>query len=175
MVADDSTFNAIRSYNPRSNSPIVHRNLISAILPRELRTEWKKESGMDVNGSLRSRTAQPTRQLKIDRSFHKRVERPALDKQTQFFKMFRSDVYEYPMDQEALIYDPTSQALHHLNETAYFVWRHYESQSPKDLAQELTRTYNVDIETATDHVAEAINMFRINGLFAVEPLDESYE
>lgn len=81
----------------------------------------------------------------------------------------RADVLEYPIDNEALLYDPTLQALYCLNETAFYVWRQCNGRSPADLASDLARSYDVENDIALDHVTNAVEMLAIGGLFAEEP------
>ena len=175
MVANASTFNAIKKHRPNYYSPKVSSTLISGTLPHGVFAECKGEAVTDINRSSTTRTLRSRPQSRIDRNPVKQSEQPPLGQKTQSYKIFRDDVFIYPIDNEALMYDPAIQTLHHLNETAYYVWCHYDSQSAEDLANTLAHRYNVDIQTAFNHVTEVIRLFRIGGLLAVEPLDESYE
>jgi hypothetical protein len=80
----------------------------------------------------------------------------------------RPDVLEYPIDDEALLYDPTFHALYHLNETAFFVWRRCDGQSSADLASALIRAYDVKHDAAIEHVNNMIGLLQVGGLFAEE-------
>jgi len=83
----------------------------------------------------------------------------------------RPDVREYPIDNEALIYDPQAKVLYHLNETACRVWRGCDGRTVDHLAAALSATYDVDKATAAGHVAQLIGLFEIGGLLAREAAD----
>jgi hypothetical protein len=83
----------------------------------------------------------------------------------------RTDVREYPIDDEALVYDPQTQVLYHLNETAFAIWRRCDGRRIEELASGLTDEYDVNPETALDHVSTVVEILETGGLFAPEATD----
>ena len=82
----------------------------------------------------------------------------------------RADILEYPIDREALLHDRTLQTLHCLNETAFYVWRQCDGRSLADLASALTRSYDVEYDTALEHVMRIVELLSVGGLFASEDM-----
>ena len=175
VVANSSTFSAIKKHKLKYNSPNVSSTLISGILPLDVATEWKGEALMGIHHLSTLETKSLTHNYRADRNTVEQSEQASLIQKTPSFKMFRDNVFIYPIDNEALIYNPAVQTLHHLNETAYYVWSHYDSQSAEDFANAFAHKYNVEIHTAIDHIIKVIKLFRNRSLLTMEPLDESYE
>ena len=72
----------------------------------------------------------------------------------------RSDVCERNVDGEALLYDPCNGNLCRLNETALVVWRACDGQaSAHDIARQLVDSFEVEFDTALDHVDQLVAMF----------------
>jgi len=76
----------------------------------------------------------------------------------------RTDVLEYPIDNEALVYDPVIQMLYHLNQSALFVWHNCAGRTIEETASALTGTFNVELGTAVGHVAEVVACLSTGGL-----------
>jgi len=83
----------------------------------------------------------------------------------------RIDVHAYPIDDEALVYDPQTQSLYQLNETAFAIWRRCDGRTLREIASALAGTYDVDPQAALDHVSEVVQVLAIGGLFAQEATD----
>jgi hypothetical protein len=82
----------------------------------------------------------------------------------------RADLVLEPLDDEALLVAPAG-AIHRLNATALFVWRHCDGRTAlHTLADRLTRQFEVDFATARRHVEETLALFAELGLLAAEPL-----
>ncbi len=65
----------------------------------------------------------------------------------------RSDVTVYEIDDDLLIYDPTTGDTHRLNDTARHVWQHCDGQcNLAGLAHDLTQTYEVSLDEAQQQV-----------------------
>jgi len=77
----------------------------------------------------------------------------------------RDDVQEYPIDGEALLYDPRHKTLYHLNETAHFVWRQCNGHSLADISRSLNATYDVDAAMVTTQITRILELFAAGELF----------
>ena len=65
----------------------------------------------------------------------------------------RADVTVYEIDDDLLIYDPTTGDTHRLNDTARYVWQHCDGQRDlAGLAHDRTRVYEVSLDEAQQHV-----------------------
>ncbi len=72
----------------------------------------------------------------------------------------RRDVVEQELDAEVLLFDPQNGSTYRLNQTALAVWRACDGRaSTHQIAKQLTETYDVDMETAFDHVEQLVMMF----------------
>ena len=72
----------------------------------------------------------------------------------------REDIVEHPFEQEAILYDPESGRVYFLNETGCTVWRQCDGRATTHhLARQHVDVYDVDFETALDHVEELIAFF----------------
>ncbi len=57
------------------------------------------------------------------------------------------------LDGEFVLYDPEEDAIHNLNETAYFVWKNCDGHcSASEIANRLEEQYYVSMETANGDV-----------------------
>ena len=81
----------------------------------------------------------------------------------------RSDVVENVLDLEAILFDPVCGATHRLNETALAVWRQCDGiTSTRQIAERLGDDYEVDPETALQHVEQLIVVFAEAGLLDMD-------
>lgn len=77
----------------------------------------------------------------------------------------RQGVIEETLDGQVLLYDTRTDRMHRLNETALLIWRHCDgTTSHRDIAASLTTTFEVDFETALDHVEETALVLAEAGL-----------
>jgi hypothetical protein len=77
----------------------------------------------------------------------------------------RDGLTVHEVDGELLLFDLESAETHRLNETAYFVWEQCDgSTEPRQIAEALVETYEVQLSTATDHVEQILADFRHHGL-----------
>lgn len=68
---------------------------------------------------------------------------------------------------EAVLFDPLTNATFHLNATAMFVWeRCRPGFTIPDIAQALANRYDTDLERAIDDVEQLIALFANHGLLA---------
>jgi hypothetical protein len=81
----------------------------------------------------------------------------------------RAGIREYSIDRETLLFDAEARTLHHLNETAYFLWRCCDGRSIDDLSRALIERYKIAPDSATDHVKELFESLWIARLFDEEP------
>jgi len=72
----------------------------------------------------------------------------------------RSTICEHGMDGEAILFDPETRRTYLLNQTAFQLWRRCDGYSTlHDLAEAQTAMYDVDFETALDHVQQTVAYF----------------
>ena len=72
----------------------------------------------------------------------------------------RGDVCSHRLDGEALLYDPLTCKTLLLNDVALAVWNNCDgNRTTRDLAQSLVASYDVDEETAEDHVCQLLAFF----------------
>ncbi|MFH1109299.1 MAG: PqqD family protein [Planctomycetota bacterium] len=76
----------------------------------------------------------------------------------------RSGLCEYPIDDEAIVYDPRTQMLHYLNETAFAIWRACDGRTIRDIASTLARTYDADSGVVLGHASQMVNLLAVGGL-----------
>lgn len=70
------------------------------------------------------------------------------------------------MDGELLILDMRNNQIHHLNQTAAFLWNEYDGQkSLAQLADALADFFEIDIEMARNDVAQWVLQLRNLNLF----------
>ena len=83
----------------------------------------------------------------------------------------RRDIVEHPFEQEAILYDPQTGRAYFLNETGFTVWRQCEGRATThQLARQHVDAYDVDFDTALDHVEELIAFFAESNLLDGEVL-----
>jgi len=69
----------------------------------------------------------------------------------------RRDVVEEELDGEVILCVPRTGSLHRLNETAVEVWRRCDGRATtREVAAYLTEAFDVDFDTALDHVEELV-------------------
>ena len=69
----------------------------------------------------------------------------------------RSDIRAHELDGEGLLFDPVSADTHHLNETAYWIWKECDGRGdPASIAAGLADVYDLTLEAAVRYVQEAI-------------------
>ncbi len=77
----------------------------------------------------------------------------------------RDDLVLDELDAEASVFDPRSGNTYHLNQTAHIVWMRCDGfTTPRQIAREMTKTYEVTSQIALDHVEQLVSMFAASGL-----------
>lgn len=77
----------------------------------------------------------------------------------------KANVVDNDLDREAVLFNPATGATHRLNETARVVWRQCNGQTAaRQIAERLSEDYDVDPETALQHVEQLIVVFAEAGL-----------
>jgi PqqD family protein of HPr-rel-A system len=81
------------------------------------------------------------------------------------FPLRKLNVVENELDREAVLFNPDTGATHRLNETALAVWRQCNGRiAVRQIADGLNEKYDVDPETALQHVEQLIVVFAEAGL-----------
>ena len=71
--------------------------------------------------------------------------------------------------EEVLLYDPASGHTYHLNQSALEVWQQCDGRrTTVDMALRQAASYDVDYETALDHVEQLVALFADSGLLDLE-------
>ena len=77
----------------------------------------------------------------------------------------RKDLSVEILDEEAILYDPATGQTHRLSRSALDVWQQCDSRKTTlDLARRQTEIYDIDQETALDHVEQLVALFAEAGL-----------
>ncbi len=72
----------------------------------------------------------------------------------------RSDVVAEELDGEVVLFDPRSGNTYRLNQTALAVWRKCDGRATiREIAELLTQAYDVEFETALEHVEQLVLLF----------------
>jgi hypothetical protein len=72
----------------------------------------------------------------------------------------RDDVMEYPVDAEAVLFDPTSRNMYVLNESALSVWRMCDGRTTvHEMAGSHMNVHAVDVRTARDDIDRLLGSF----------------
>lgn len=87
--------------------------------------------------------------------------------------MRRAEVREYVIDDEALLFDPSREFLYYLNEAAFCIWQDCEGRTIREAALLLSGRYDVDPETALDHVQQIVGALTVGGLLTWEAADDA--
>lgn len=83
----------------------------------------------------------------------------------------RPDVVEEVMEGEAILFDPVTGCTHRFNETALAVWRLCDgTATTADMARRLTEHYDIDLDTALDHVEQIVTVLADSQLLIPEPI-----
>lgn len=84
----------------------------------------------------------------------------------------RDDLIEEELDGQVVLYEPVTQRMHRLNETALHVWRSCDGRTTtRQIAGRLAERFEVDIETALDDVEQVMVLLAEEGL--VRPAKEA--
>ena len=77
----------------------------------------------------------------------------------------RMDLSVEILDGEALLYDPVTGQTHRLSQGALNVWQQCDgNRTTKALALRQTEVFDIDFETALDHVEQLVALFAGAGL-----------
>ena len=77
----------------------------------------------------------------------------------------RPDLSVRAVEGEVLVLDRAANQVHQLNVTAGFVWQHCDGQrTAAQIADALTRTFEVDAQTAQEAVRTSLHRFAELGL-----------
>ena len=77
----------------------------------------------------------------------------------------RKDLAVEIMDDVAILYDPVTGQTHRLSQGALDVWQQCDGhRTSKALAQRQTEIFDIDFETALDHVEQLVALFTEAGL-----------
>lgn len=149
--------------------PVFHSAVAESGLPRDVVAEWSGGAGL-VTRTQGARTATGEDHEPI----HRAVEPthalgPVLE--ITAIPTRPSHVQEYPIDDEALLFDPKAQTIYQLNETAYAVWRGCDGRTIRDLALDITARFEVEFETSSRHITELVGLFAVGGLLTLEATD----
>ena len=90
---------------------------------------------------------------------------------TTNFPIRRRDGREFELDGELLLFDSNAGILYALNETAFAIWRGCQGKTACDVASMLCDRYEVDAETAVEHVHEVLDRLELGGLISYEGVD----
>ena len=78
----------------------------------------------------------------------------------------RSDLILKEVENETLILNAKGDKIHHLNETATFVWNYWDgNRSSADIAKMLSKHFDVRPETARQDVDQIVTQFKELTLF----------
>ena len=79
----------------------------------------------------------------------------------------RSDLIEEELDGEVILFDSRSGNTYRLNQTAFAVWRKCDGhRNTQQIAEQLTNAYDVNFDTALDHVEQLVARFGQSKLFS---------
>lgn len=77
----------------------------------------------------------------------------------------RSKVVERELDGQAILSHPDTGHTYYLNETALAIWRRCDGLTDaRKIAEEQCEGFDVDFETALDHVEQLVALFTESGL-----------
>ncbi len=77
----------------------------------------------------------------------------------------RTDLSVELLDGEAILYDPVTGQTHRLSQGALDVWKRCDGgKTTRALAHRQTEIFDIDFETALDHVEQLVALFAEAGL-----------
>lgn len=77
----------------------------------------------------------------------------------------RRDIEQQELQEEAILFDPTTGNSYMLNETAFAVWHRCDGCSTSyAAAQDQSDACDIDFATVLDHVEQVVTLFAENGL-----------
>jgi coenzyme PQQ synthesis protein D (PqqD) len=77
----------------------------------------------------------------------------------------RSDLSIQTVEDETIVLDHAAKQIHQLNTTASFIWQRCDGQhTVRDIADELTRAFDIDRDAAHDAVMGSLRQFNDLGL-----------
>ena len=77
----------------------------------------------------------------------------------------REDIVEDELDNEAILLDHQTGNTYRLNQTALTVWRRCDGHTTtREMARQITERYEVDCDTALDHVEQIMARFAESGM-----------
>lgn len=77
----------------------------------------------------------------------------------------RGNLREHDLDGEAILFDPRTGNTYQLNRTALAVWRRCDGVTEtREIAAGQCENFEVDFETALDHVEQLVALFTESGL-----------
>lgn len=77
-----------------------------------------------------------------------------------FIPARRSELRDYEIEGEAVVFDTTTHGMYLLNQTALAVFRRCDGRATmRQVAESLSETYNVSLGNALDHVKHLVAMF----------------
>jgi len=81
----------------------------------------------------------------------------------------RKEVRDYQIDGEAVLFDPKTRKMYLLNQTALTVFRRCDGLTTmRQVAESLTNTYHVAMDSALDHVEHLVGVFAASSLLDVK-------
>ena len=88
---------------------------------------------------------------------------------TIIFPRRRANVLENELDGEGILFNPEGGATHRLNETALAVWHLCDGQThTRQMAERLSDVFDVDAQTALEHVEQLVVVLAELGLLNME-------
>jgi hypothetical protein len=153
------------SLNSRFRAPVLRYAEVSARLPADVVAEWSvgyksPEMSSRTNSDVVDQRPGPkANPLSI-------ALKPELNPDASPTR--NEGIQEYPIDGEALLFDPQTQTLYQLNETALAVWRSCDGRTIRDVARNLTTRFDVEFETALRHARDLMGLFCARSLLSVE-------
>lgn len=85
----------------------------------------------------------------------------------------RDDLHVEELDGEAVLYDPTTGAVHRFNEQSKFIWDACNGKNTiTDISHLLVWKYAIDYDDAVVHVKQMIQDFQIRNLLSKHYIDD---
>ena len=81
----------------------------------------------------------------------------------------RKDLVVEILDDEAILFDPATGQTHRLSQGALNVWQQCDgNRTTKALAHRQTEIFDIEFETALDHVEQLVALFAESGLLNLQ-------